>query len=1366
MPFLDADAIDYGRNGYQDVGGALDELFENRTWDGEVDYFTELPSAVANDGKTYYVKKYTLLSPVRLTGLYYSTGGQWKRRSDKVTYTLTSFTGTNKLVKTADTKGQIIETPIEIDANDDLDLKDNNIQNVGKIAFDISIALPTLAEGELGWSDTEGTLNLGMKGGTVNQQIGLELFLRAKAVGSAISNGEIVYISGASGSNPEMRLARADLKATSDCTIAIATEDILENALGYYTTFGKVREIDTSSFPAGSIVYLSDSVAGGMTLTQPSAPSKVVEVGIVLNQNVNEGVINVNIRHCDICLDREITKEPTGFTTPEDLVLTADPTARTITLSGTVEGYWQGLHVPALVDGYESPAHTNDTNSYVLIYDGSSIQWITLANYSFSDLLIAFTFYASGTNERVYARECHGIMQWQVHESEHDTIGTYRDSGGDLADYVLSSTTATDRRPSISATIIKDEDLRTTNSSLASDSNYTHFNLTSTGLANFDTTPVDIVPLSGDRPYWNEFTGGTWQQTLIDNNYYMSIWVLATPPTADSQSQAYRYLFIQGQTQNLTLTAERGLTTSDINLGNLTDLNPEVVFFKRIIIRYQGGNWTFIEVEDITGTKANQTSSPQGNYLSTVSVDTTLTGDGTTSNPLGIDLTNANTWTGKQTFADVDITNILKVDTVSEYTGGAGVSIEGSNFKDNALLVGHLNDGHAQINMYRLNNSSYESAIRLLTNNAPKWLVGLDDIGTEDFKFYSYATTGYPLTLRQSDGAIFMPNVYSDTVSSTPKILSINSDGQLGESTNATPTFATTNIGDTQGIIREQLRIAYDGADTSILHLGTYTENDDYPRFGIISHNVDNTHLYFDGYYDGGFRSSDAGSNFMIRKYLDELSFQYDSGVAQGSIVSYNVGLKLDTSGLITIPGSLNLTNTINEFSTDGTLAGDSDSAVPTEKAVKTYVDGLIGGSVPTSTAQYSTLVANASGGWVENTSLKINGDTIIGGDELTLQANVKVEFDFGSGAVGKIDSNGILYIDEINEYTSANGVEIDGVVLKDSTITTDNGDVIIDSSSSNDSANLRLINDGIHWNLDNFSENLRFFTETGIGTGGAVKMTLLSAGTGRLGIGTTPSTYAKLQTEDTSSLHTAWVIGNNDIKAGIELETQTATATGEAIMNIGVNTGRGIPETSATAAWFRIDTRASTLAYHWYYEASGSSTETALMTLNMSTGKLFVPAVYNNGSSAGRDCYIRNTLGEFSYFTSTLKSKININPIENWQRIYELEPIQYNARKKISDIRELKKGEEDEYTDEYFEETRVSWVAEDAHSLIPETTHDYKDPISDEEGNIIDYEIAGLDRQSITPFLHCAVKEHKNEIDNLKNIIKDLTTRLEALEG
>ena len=38
----------------------------------------------------------------------------------------------------------------------------------------------------------------------------------------------------------------------------------------------------------------------------------------------------------------------------------------------------------------------------------------------------------------------------------------------------------------------------------------------------------------------------------------------------------------------------------------------------------------------------------------------------------------------------------------------------------------------------------------------------------------------------------------------------------------------------------------------------------------------------------------------------------------------------------------LTVVNAITEFSTDDTLSGDSDSAVPTEQAVKAYVDGVV----------------------------------------------------------------------------------------------------------------------------------------------------------------------------------------------------------------------------------------------------------------------------------------------------------------------------------------------------------------------------------------------------------------------------------------
>ena len=47
--------------------------------------------------------------------------------------------------------------------------------------------------------------------------------------------------------------------------------------------------------------------------------------------------------------------------------------------------------------------------------------------------------------------------------------------------------------------------------------------------------------------------------------------------------------------------------------------------------------------------------------------------------------------------------------------------------------------------------------------------------------------------------------------------------------------------------------------------------------------------------------------------------------------------MKLNTTGM-TLQNGTN----VNEFSIDGTLAGNSDDAIPTEKAVKTYVDGLV----------------------------------------------------------------------------------------------------------------------------------------------------------------------------------------------------------------------------------------------------------------------------------------------------------------------------------------------------------------------------------------------------------------------------------------
>ena len=66
-----------------------------------------------------------------------------------------------------------------------------------------------------------------------------------------------------------------------------------------------------------------------------------------------------------------------------------------------------------------------------------------------------------------------------------------------------------------------------------------------------------------------------------------------------------------------------------------------------------------------------------------------------------------------------------------------------------------------------------------------------------------------------------------------------------------------------------------------------------------------------------------------------------DGEIDHDSLLNGHQNVNLDATPTF---AGLTVTNTITEFSTDGTLAGDSDSAIPTEKAVKLYVDTVVAG--------------------------------------------------------------------------------------------------------------------------------------------------------------------------------------------------------------------------------------------------------------------------------------------------------------------------------------------------------------------------------------------------------------------------------------
>ena len=177
-----------------------------------------------------------------------------------------------------------------------LDMDDNPVVDVGYIDFNLINGVAQ-SEGRQVWNDDEGTVNLGLKGGVVNLQIGQEMLFRARNdEGSGIANGQAIRLLGGTGSQPTIELANAT-DVTKGAT-GLATEDIANNQFGYVTTGGLVRgdtdqPIDTSSWVAGTSLFLSNT-DGLLTNAPPTSTERIVFIGIVIRQHASEGVILVS----------------------------------------------------------------------------------------------------------------------------------------------------------------------------------------------------------------------------------------------------------------------------------------------------------------------------------------------------------------------------------------------------------------------------------------------------------------------------------------------------------------------------------------------------------------------------------------------------------------------------------------------------------------------------------------------------------------------------------------------------------------------------------------------------------------------------------------------------------------------------------------------------------------------------------------------------------------------------------------------------------------------------------------------------------------------------------------------------------------
>ena len=144
---------------------------------------------------------------------------------------------------------------------------------------------------------------------------------------------------------------------------------------------------------------------------------------------------------------------------------------------------------------------------------------------------------------------------------------------------------------------------------------------------------------------------------------------------------------------------------------------------------------------------------------------------------------------------------------------------------------------------------------------------------------------------------------------------------------------------------------AMDGAnnDTDGPHVQYTTASDNYPIFQQLNWGHDNISFNFDMYYDGSWRSSDAGSNYQIYKYSDQLQFWADDGITAGGTLAQEKIAFFDTSGRWQIPKQPHVQGSVTNSSNSNAQANTF--------AAGTYNRGTLSVNVVSNQARFTAPV-------------------------------------------------------------------------------------------------------------------------------------------------------------------------------------------------------------------------------------------------------------------------------------------------------------------------------------------------------------------------------------------------------------------------
>jgi hypothetical protein len=490
----------------------------------------------------------------------------------------------------------------------DLSMGDNAITDVNYIDFDLEDGVPP-AEGRLKWNVEDGTLEVGMPGGNVNLQIGQEQLIRAtNGQGAQINNGKVVYVSGATGANPEIKLASNLVNSQARATIGVATEDIAAGQKGFITTFGIVRDFDTSMAAAGRPVFLGET-PGELVGTQPTNPSNVIFVGIVIRSHPIEGELLVTIRDNRWLKVFEATEDPSGFE-PNQAGFRGDLSFDNGTRTFTIEpqagqpyfNYWfrgsELQHTAA-----DTLQITDIEGLHFLYYDSSDtlVEVVNPSDQQVDEVIrenvsVSIIYWDATNKEYVWLNdERHLTMPGLTHSYLHFTRGTQWLFGGALGNFVIDDGGDLDEDAQFSYSFggITDEDLDTSEVNIASTvgleilylDNGNWRRTTESGFSVL-TDITAGVGATGRLVYNDVSTPGSEGLVTIANNDYVLCHILQTSGVDSGE----RVFAIVGQADYANIVQAREGAITEVNNLITTGLpGPEFVFLGSVIFQTSNG---------------------------------------------------------------------------------------------------------------------------------------------------------------------------------------------------------------------------------------------------------------------------------------------------------------------------------------------------------------------------------------------------------------------------------------------------------------------------------------------------------------------------------------------------------------------------------------------------------------------------------------------------------------------------------------------------------------------------------------------------------------------------------------------------------